>query len=296
MLWALLEANASLDMFGRLKDILSDPVVWGNLLFKIIKIVAVFAAGRVVMKIAVKALNHMIIERDKHPLKLDQRRTQTIGKLLKNVVIYTINFIVILLVLTQLGIDLAPILAGAGVLGLAIGFGAQSLVKDVITGFFIIFEDQFGVGDVIQTGNFKGTVEEIGLRVTRLRTWTGEVHIIPNGSIQQVTNFSIYNSVAVVDISIAYEENIDKAVEVMKQTVQEMYEQMNEMTKTPEVLGIQSMGASDVVVRIIAECRPNTQALVERQLKKAVKTALDQNGIEIPYPKLVSLVRKEKAE
>ena len=108
-----------------------------------------------------------------------------------------------MLILGQVGLNLGPLLAGAGVLGLAIGFGAQSLVKDVITGFFIIFEDQFGVGDVIQIDQFKGTVEEIGIRVTRIKSWTGEVHIIPNGNIKQVTNFSTYNSIAVVDVSIA---------------------------------------------------------------------------------------------
>lgn len=298
MRWGILGAGGktAFTMFQKLNELLSDPVIWGNLLFTIIKIAAIFAAGRIIIKIAHKALTHMIVERERNPLKLDHRRTKTIGKLLKNIVSYTVNFLVLLLVLTQLGIDLGPILAGAGVLGLAIGFGAQSLVKDVITGFFIIFEDQFAVGDVVQTGNFKGTVEEIGLRVTRLRAWTGEVHIIPNGSIQQVTNFSIYNSIAIVDISIAYEENIDHAVEVMKHTVKEQYERMEELTNLPEVLGIQSIEASDVVVRIIAECRPNSQAVVERALKKAVKTALDQNGIEIPYPKLVSLVRTEKAE
>lgn len=287
---------AVLNALEKLKRYASDPAVWGNVLYVVLKILLIIIAGRVVMKIANKALTHMVAERERTPLKFDQRRTKTIGKLLHNIVTYTVNFIVILLVLNQLGINLGPLLAGAGVLGLAIGFGAQSLVKDVITGFFIIFEDQFGVGDVIQTGSFKGTVEEIGLRVTRLRTWNGELHIIPNGSIQQVTNFSVYNSVAVVDVSIAYEEDIEKALDVLRQAVGDYYGRNPHIVKPPEVLGVQTMGNHDVVIRITAECMPNTHPAVERELKKTLKQALDQNGIEIPYPKMVSLVRSEKAE
>lgn len=267
-----------LNAFEKLKLYLSDPAVWGNFLFIVIKILLVVLAGRIIMKIVNKTLTHMVMEREQSPLKFDQRRTKTIGKLLHNIVTYTVNFIVIMLVLNQLGINLGPLLAGAGVLGLAIGFGAQSLVKDVITGFFIIFEDQFGVGDIIQTGNYKGTVEEIGLRVTRLRTWNGELHIIPNGSIQQVTNFSVYNSIAVVDITIAYEEDVNQAIEVMRKAAEGYYETNPNMVKPPEVLGVQTLGNQDLTIRVTAECKPNTQSGIERELKKTLKLALDQQG------------------
>ena len=114
------------------------------------------------------------------------------------------------MILSTLTINVSAVLAGAGIVGLAVGFGAQSLVKDIITGFFIIFEDQFSVGDYIRVGQFEGTVEEIGLRTTKIKSWTGELHIIPNGNILEVTNFSLNNSVAVIDISVAYEENIQR--------------------------------------------------------------------------------------
>jgi moderate conductance mechanosensitive channel len=297
--WELVgtEIKPGLTALKELRDYLSDPLIWGSMLYIIIKILLVVLIGRLLVKVAQKALNHMMIERESSPLKFDQRRTKTIGKLLNNVVTYTVNFIIMLLVLSQLGINLGPVLAGAGVIGLAIGFGAQSLVKDVITGFFIIFEDQFGVGDVVQTGTFKGTVEEIGLRVTRLRSWTGEVHIIPNGSIQSVTNFSVYNSTAVVDIPVAYEEDVERTVGVLKETVQLAYPNLANVIKEPEVLGIQTLGASDVVIRVTAECKPNTHPAVERELKKLFKTALEQHNIEIPYPKMVSIVKSSsKAE
>lgn len=271
-----------------------DPGLWLTIIVAAVKIIAVILIGRMVLAFAQKALTHMMMEREKSPLKFDTRRTKTVGRLLNNIVTYVMNFIIIMVVLNQLGINIAPVLAGAGVVGLAIGFGAQSLVKDVITGFFIIFEDQFGVGDVIQIGQVKGTVEEIGLRVTRIRSWTGEVHIIPNGSIQQVTNFSIYNTMAIVDMSIAYEEDVEKAIEVFKKTAEESQLELENVTKPPEVLGIQTMGASDVIIRVIAECKPNTHVGVERELKKRLKMALDQNGIEIPYPRLVSIVKKQE--
>jgi small-conductance mechanosensitive channel len=166
------------------------------------------------------------------------------------------------------------------------------LVKDVITGFFIVLEDQFAVGDIIQTGQFKGTVEMIGLRTTRLQSWTGEVHIIPNGMINEVTNFSLNNSLAVIDISIAFEEEVDRALEVIRSTMI-VIEDAN-LVKAPEVLGIQTISTAGVTLRVIAECRPNTQHGLARRLNMEIKKALDANGIEIPYPRMVTYNRSDK--
>jgi moderate conductance mechanosensitive channel len=274
---------------------LSDPAVWTNLLLVIVKIILIFLIGRVIVTIASKALEHMLVERERSPLKFDPRRTKTIGKLVGNIITYAVNFIMILMILAQFGVSLGPVLAGAGVLGLAIGFGAQSLVKDVITGFFIIFEDQFAVGDVIQIGQFKGTVEEIGLRVTRVKSWTGEVHIIPNGTIQQVTNFSVHNSLAIVDVSVAYEADLDQAVRVLEEAVKGSYETNVDMVKEPEVLGVQMLGATDITLRVTVECKPNMHAVVARELNARIKKAFEAHGIEIPYPKVVSFQRTERA-
>ncbi|RAU91789.1 mechanosensitive ion channel family protein [Paenibacillus sp. YN15] len=266
----------TISAFEKLKDYLSNPEVWSSWLQTAIQIVLALLIGRIVTKLAQKALERLMVVRERTPLRLDQRRTNTIGKLLNNIVTYTINFILILIILGQFGINLAPVLAGAGVLGLAIGFGAQSLVKDIITGFFIIFEDQFGVGDVIQTGAFKGTVEEIGLRVTRVRTATGEVHILPNGSIQQVTNFSIYNSLAVVDVPVANGDNLEKIIALINKAAADSYNSIPNLTKPPEVLGLQTLGAAESVIRVTAECKPNTQGSVEREMKRMIKDCLDR--------------------
>lgn len=274
-----LDLEPTISAFGEMKEYLSNPQVWSSWLVTAIQIILALIIGRIVVKLAQKALSHMMVERERSPLKFDRRRTQTIGKLLNNIVTYTVNFILLLIVLGQLGINLGPVLAGAGVLGLAIGFGAQSLVKDVITGFFIIFEDQFGVGDVVQIGTFKGTVEEIGLRVTRIRSWSGEVHIIPNGTIQQVTNYSINNSMAVVDMTIPYSMDVERTAAVLTTILQENSGKLSNLVKAPQVLGIQTLSPTEVVIRIIAECKPNTQAGVERELRKLIKEGLEQQGV-----------------
>ncbi|MBA2939381.1 mechanosensitive ion channel [Paenibacillus sp. CGMCC 1.16610] len=263
-----------------IREHLSNPEILASLFWIIVKIVLIYVVARVCIKIADKTIAHMMAARDKSPLKFDRRRTNTIGSLIHNLIAYTVNLICIMLILGQVGLNLGPLLAGAGVLGLAIGFGAQSLVKDVITGFFIIFEDQFGVGDVIQIDSFKGTVEEIGIRVTRIKSWTGEVHIIPNGNIKQVTNFSTYNSLAVVDVTIPHHINIDDATQILKDTVKHVQELTEDIVKQPEVLGVQVVGTTDLKIRIIAECKPTRQFNVTRLLNIEIKKRLDSVQIE----------------
>lgn len=292
-------AEASSTSFATFRDeairFLSDEAMWLNIITVICKIIVIWIGGRILVGLLGRTIQKAMDHREKHSTKYDVRRGKTIGKLATNVISYILNFIIILLILGQLNFDLMPLLAGAGVVGLAIGFGAQNLVRDVITGFFIIFEDQFAVGDIVQTGNFKGTVEEIGLRVTKIRNWTGEIHIIPNGSIVEVTNFSINNSIGVVDVSIAYEADIDTATRVIKDTAMQVFERNENMVKEPEVLGVQTLGASEVIIRVTAECKPMTHFAVGRELNAELKKALDAEGIEIPYPRLVTLHRTETA-
>ena len=223
----------------------------------------------------------------------DVRRGRTLGKLASNVTVYAIRFIVILLILDQLGFDLLPLLAGVGVVGLAIGFGAQSLVKDIITGFFILFEDQFAVGDVIQTGNVRGTVEEIGLRVTKIRNWSGELHIIPNGSIVQVTNYSLNNAIGFVDVFVAASSDLNMAKQVVREAIKKVYVGSDSLVKEPELLGVQAVGKADYTLRVMAECKPLTQAGVFRDLSYALHQALSAAGIEQTNPPVITTSRAE---
>lgn len=281
------------DLMHWIREHISKPEIIASVFWIIIKIVLIYLIARVIIKIADKTIAHMVVAREKSPLNIDRRRSNTISILIHNLIAYTVNLVAIMLILGQVGLNLGPLLAGAGVLGLAIGFGAQSLVKDVITGFFIIFEDQFGVGDVIQIDQFKGTVEEIGIRVTRIKSWTGEVHIIPNGNIKQVTNFSTYNSIAIVDVGISYDVDIDRAMDVLREVVAQVHANTEKIVKEPEVLGVQMLGNSELKIRVIAECKPNSQGEVGRILNAEIKKHLDASGIETPYPKVVTYIKQE---
>ncbi|MGU3471940.1 mechanosensitive ion channel family protein [Paenibacillus sp. D51F] len=242
----------------------------------LIKIALILLIGRLIILIVNKSIDRILERESKVPLQT--RRVVTVGRLMKNVASYVVYFITAMLVLPLVGIQIGPLLAGAGVLGLAIGFGAQSLVKDVITGFFIILEDQFAVGDIIQTGTYKGTVELIGLRTTRLKSWTGEVHIIPNGTIAQVTNYSRNNSLAVIDVDMPNADRLDETVALVKDMLAGM-ENAN-LVKPPELLGISSMTTAEYKLRIVAECMPNTEASVTRQINMDLQRLLREREDE----------------
>jgi len=268
---------------------LTDQETWENLGVTAIRIALIIIISKLIIWLVHKTLDRIVLERASKHSPSQARRMTTVGKLVKNVATYIMYFIGMLLMLSEVGINLGPLLAGAGVVGIAIGFGAQSLVKDILTGFFIILEDQFAVGDVIQTGTFKGTVEVIGLRTTKILSWTGEVHMIPNGMINEVTNFSVNNTLAVVDVLVAYEAQVDKAMSIISETMGQL--EHENLVKQPEVLGVQLMSATSVTIRVTGECKPNTHHMVARAMNKAIKDALDRNGIEVPYPRMVTYQR-----
>jgi moderate conductance mechanosensitive channel len=269
--------------------IFTDKEWWAGIGTAGLKIVGIILLAVIFKYIFKAAIANVFKVRLKSPLRLSERRENTLFRLLDNVATYVIYFVAILAILSEF-MDVRGILAGAGVVGLAIGFGAQNLVRDIITGFFIIFENQFAVGDTVRIASFEGTVEEIGLRTTKIKSWTGELHILPNSSITEVTNFSVHNSMAVVDVSIAYEADIDKAQSIIQEVVAKVKPNFPEMVKEPEVLGVQMLGAgaSEVVIRVVAEVLPMTHFKIARELRKLLKLELDKAGIDIPYPKMVT--------
>ena len=221
---------------------------------------------------------------------MDNQKAKTIGEVLKSVLKYMTYFIGAALILSDAFNGISVAMASVG--GFALGFGAQSLVKDIINGFFILFEDQYGVGDHVTIGTFSGIVETIGIRTTVIRDFSGDVHLIPNGTINQVTNHSRGNIRFIVDVDISYEEDIDNAINVIT-NVCNKYKNENENIVEPiEVLGLNSLNASSVTIRIIGKTKPLKQWEAERELRKRVKKVLDEEGIEIPYPK-TQLVNKE---
>lgn len=273
-------------------DKFQNEDTWLSLGEGILKIILILLVANILIRIGKAAIHNIFKIRNLSPLRTNARREETLSKLLDNILSYVVYFIAFMTILSVFNIDVKALLAGAGIVGLAVGFGAQSLVKDVITGFFIIFEDQFSVGDHVRIGQFEGDVEAIGLRTTKIKNWTGEVHVIPNGSIIEVTNFSINNSVAVVDISIAYEENIDEAQKVIEELLDTLPGRYEELVKRPDLLGIQNFGPHEVVLRIVAETAPMKHFGVARKIRSDVKQKLDKHGIEIPYPRLVMLSKE----
>ena len=217
-----------------------------------------------------------------------EARANTIGIVLRSVIAAAVWIIAGLLILGQVNIDLAPLIAGAGIGGIALGFGAQSIVKDFLSGLFMLIEDQYGVGDVIDIGPAVGTVEEVSLRSTTIRDVKGTVWHIPNGEITRVGNYSQLWSRAVIDVEVAYESDLRHAAGVIQRVADTMWQDPewggDELMEQPEVWGVQDLGASGIAIRLAVKTEPSMQWAVERELRLRVKEALDEAGIEIPFP------------
>lgn len=258
-----------------------------NLLGKAVAIavifIAIFIITRVVNHIVDKTMNNRRLTK----LQINDRRMNTLSEILKKVVKYILVFIGIVVSLDLFNINTTSIIATAGIGGLAIGFGAQSLVKDIITGFFILLEDQYAVGDYVKIGGLEGIVEELGVRVTKLRDFTGELHIIPNSNVQIVTNRTRGAMRALVKISIAYEEDIERAIKVLEKVSEDLAKSNDNIIEGPTVLGVTEFGGSDVVLTVVAKTKPMEQWAVERALRKSIKEAFNREDIEIPYSKIV---------
>jgi len=275
----------------RILTVLSDEAMWIGLFVVFLKVILITVAAIVLVKVLRMLIRKTFSVRIKGPLVYNERRQQTLSKLLSNVVAYVVYFIAVVSILATFTIDITGLIAGAGVLGLAVGFGAQNLVRDVITGFFIIFEDQFSVGDYVRIGIAEGTVEEIGLRTTKVKAWTGELFIFPNGNIMDVVNFSIHNSIAVVDINISYESDIKRVEELIMEFLNSLQERYEQIIKPAELLGVQNLTTTEVVMRITAETMPMQHFAVAREIRRDLKDFLDQRGVEIPYPRMLMVQR-----
>jgi small conductance mechanosensitive channel len=226
-----------------------------------------------------------------------RRRLQTLSTTFRGIVQTVILFIGLMTFLGQLGINITPILASAGVVGIAIGLGAQSLIRDFLAGFLILLEDQFSVGDTVRIGETSGTVEQLTLRVTRVRGLDGSLTIIPNGSLGAVVNFSKGWSRVVLDIEVDYKEDVDRAMRVMLETAKRMKgESPTEIIEEPLMLGVDKLSAAGITLRLLAKTAPNKQSDVGRELRRRVKLAFDQEGIKSPAPahQLIPPLAEEK--
>ncbi len=234
-------------------------------------------------------------------LESDRRaqRAHTIGAVLRGISTVTVWTIAGVLLLNAFDVDLGPLIAAGGFLGLAVGFGAQKLIQDFTSGLFMIIEDQFGVGDVIDVGDTSGTVEGVSLRVTQLRDVEGVLWYVPNGEIRRVANKSQKWARAVLDIDVAYDTDISMAKQVILDTARTMYDDPqwggDEILEAPEVWGVEAFGADAVSIRLVVKTAPLDQWVVARELRHRIKDAFDAAGIEIPFPQRTVWIRSDEA-
>jgi small conductance mechanosensitive channel len=267
----------------------SDALVAGGL-----KVLAVLLAAYLVTRLLRRAVRRMEAKVAEHttPLRALQR-TQTLARVASGTGIVVIWVVAGFYVLSIFGVDLRPLFAGVGIVGLAVGFGAQNLVRDVVTGFFILLEDQYGVGDIVEVNQVaSGKVEQLTLRVTGLRDLDGTLHFIANGDITHVANRSKDWARAVVDVGVGYKEDPARVRQVLERVAEEAKQDPvlgRKLYARPEVLGVEMLGEYEVVWRITAETKPAKQWEVGRELRERIKVAFDREGIEIPFPHRVMI-------
>ncbi len=223
-------------------------------------------------------------------------RAQTMGSLVKSIATFVIYSVAALMALRELGFDVAPLIASAGIVGIALGFGAQNLVKDFLSGVFMLVEDQYGVGDVIDMGEASGVVEAVTLRVTQVRDVNGVLWYVRNGEVTRIGNMSHGWSRAVLDVGVAYGEDTTRVRQLLTETVRGLYEdpEWDElMLEEPEVWGVEALGADGMVIRVVLKTKPLQQWKVAREARERIKAAFDAHGVEIPLPQRTIWLRQE---
>ncbi len=215
------------------------------------------------------------------------QRAKTMGSLLKSIITGIILAVIVTMMLSEIGVNVGPIIASAGILGIALGFGAQSLVSDFLAGVFMITEDQYGVGDEVDLGEASGTVEAVSLRVTRLRDVNGTVWYVRNGEILRVGNMSQNWARTVLDVAVSYQEDLVKVRRVLEDIAHDLWEDEDYkgvIIEEPSVWGVQELGIDGVLVRVALKTAPLEQWAVAREMRARIKARFDHEGIEIPYP------------
>jgi small-conductance mechanosensitive channel len=227
-----------------------------------------------------------------------KQRAQTLGSILRSTATAVIYTIAILMSLGEFDINLGPLIAGAGIAGIALGFGAQSIVKDFLSGFFMLAEDQYSVGDIVDVGEASGAVEAISLRTTQLRDVNGTLWIVPNGEIRRVANKSQHWARAVLDIEVAYDTDIAEATRVIKGVADSVWEEHASdatIIEEPEIWGVEQFGESAIVIRLVVKTEPGEQFMTGRVIRGRLVEAFEREGIEIPFPQRVVWMKEEPA-
>lgn len=255
---------------------------------------------KMVGRIAYRAERGVLHERAESAVAARRKqRAATMAGVLNSIVTFAVVAVIGTMILSEIGVDIAPIIASAGIIGIALGFGAQSLVKDFLAGIFVFIEDQYGVGDVVDVGVASGTVETVTLRMTRLRDVNGTVWYVPNGEILRVGNQSQNWARAVIDVSVGYQEDLVRVQQVLREVAHDMWEDEDYrgiIIEEPEVTGVEKLATDAITVRVMVKTAPLEQWAVARTLRQRIKARFDHEGIEIPFAQRVVWHREERAE
>lgn len=288
----LLSTADTEDPIGFVQELIAQfqkPEIWAaigkNILFALIFIIA----GYILTKVANRLIDNFFKYKSKSRLRGSDKRNQTLINVLQNGVTIFIWFFVIVGVLELFSIPVATLLAGAGVVGLAIGFGAQSLVKDMITGFFIILENQFDKGDFVRVNTSGTTVAEgevlsLGLRSSRIQGYEGELYMIPNGTINEVINFSRYNSISYLDMNFSIQEDLDKVEETMNKYFESHWREEEVLVEQPAILGVQDIQQGEATIRVMLTTQPMEHFGATRRMRKRLKQYLESQGVFVSVP------------
>lgn len=264
-----------------------------NLIAVFIKIIVILFTMYLVIKVGNKVINRYVLKQKNFKFSLDDKKAKTVGAILKSILRYSVYFFGIFGIIATISPKIGVTgLTFAGIGGVAVGFGAQNLIKDIINGFFILFEDQFSVGDYINIDDKGGIVESIELRVTKIRDFNGDLHIIPNGLIAKVTNHSRGNMRILVDVDISYDEDIDRAICIMSNLCKNFKAENESVTDGPNVLGITAIKENAITIRVVGKAKPMTQWDTEMKLRKEIREALNAENIKTPYPR-VKILKEE---
>ncbi len=256
---------------------------------RIVLIIAIYIVAIFVVRYITKRFVRLVEEEGRTTPDEREKRAKTIMGVINTTSMVVLGVFAAFMVLREFNVNITPLLTGAGIIGIAVGFAAQSVIKDFVQGFFILAENQLRVGDVVEVAGHAGVVERITMRTTRLRSLDGHVHTVPNGEISVVENMTHGWSRALVDIGVAYKEDIDHVIAVVEDTAAKLRNEKrfkDVVIDDPEVLGVQELGDSAITIRLMLKTQPMRQWEIKRELYRRLKKRFDEEGISIPFPQL----------
>ncbi len=291
------DVEETLGLIESLVAELKDPDLWIGIGTDVLFAVALIIVAGIIVKVLNRIIENYFTFKSKAKLKGknpkpgNAKRNKTLINVLQNAVSIFIWFVVFVMVLETFGVPVATLLAGAGVVGLAIGFGAQSLVKDMLTGFFILLENQFGTGDFVRINTSGTTVAEgevlsMGLRISKIQGYEGELFIIPNGTINEVINFSKYNSISFLDINLSLTEDLDHVEDLLNSYAETAMDADDSLVEKPQVLGLNDIVNGEAIMRVMLITQPMEHFGATRRNRKAIKNHLAENGVYISVPSM----------